>query len=167
LIQVNGPPIDEGYCGIRSMTFPNRRLVMRLKSLAAVTIAAPIILATTTLTPPPANAAPIGPIGQSLSLPGHDLTQVQYRRRSRNAGPAVAAGIFGAIVGGIIASQNRPYAVYPYEPYPVYPGYYPVYPRYQYPAVDAAVAYCMRRYRSYDPYSMTYLGYDGYRHACP
>jgi hypothetical protein len=30
-----------------------------------------------------------------------------------------------------------------------------------------AVAYCERRFRSYDPASGTYLGYDGYRHPCP
>jgi hypothetical protein len=28
-------------------------------------------------------------------------------------------------------------------------------------------AYCMQRYRSYDPKSGTYLGNDGQRHACP
>jgi hypothetical protein len=28
------------------------------------------------------------------------------------------------------------------------------------------VAACARRYRSFDPESGTYLGYDGYRHAC-
>jgi hypothetical protein len=28
-------------------------------------------------------------------------------------------------------------------------------------------AYCMRRFRSYDPGSGTYLGYDGVRHSCP
>lgn len=32
---------------------------------------------------------------------------------------------------------------------------------------SADVAYCMRRFRSYDPGSGTYLGNDGYRHACP
>ena len=26
--------------------------------------------------------------------------------------------------------------------------------------------YCARRYRSYDPASGTFLGYDGYRHRC-
>ena len=31
----------------------------------------------------------------------------------------------------------------------------------------AAVAYCTRRFRSYDPVSQTYLGYDGFRHPCP
>ena len=28
-------------------------------------------------------------------------------------------------------------------------------------------AYCAQRYRSYDPASGTYLGYDGQRHPCP
>jgi hypothetical protein len=35
------------------------------------------------------------------------------------------------------------------------------------PAAGGDVAYCMRRFRSYDPRSGTYLGNDGYRHACP
>jgi len=30
-----------------------------------------------------------------------------------------------------------------------------------------AVAYCTQRFRSYDPASSTYLGYDGLRHVCP
>jgi hypothetical protein len=34
-------------------------------------------------------------------------------------------------------------------------------------AVDAAVAYCIQRYRSYDPASRTFLGNDGRRHPCP
>jgi hypothetical protein len=29
------------------------------------------------------------------------------------------------------------------------------------------VAYCRQRFRSYDPASGTYLGYDGQRHPCP
>jgi hypothetical protein len=35
------------------------------------------------------------------------------------------------------------------------------------PAGDPEVAYCSQRFRSYDPASGTYLGYDGYRHPCP
>ena len=31
----------------------------------------------------------------------------------------------------------------------------------------AAIAYCARRYRSYEPGSQTYLGRDGQRHPCP
>ena len=30
-----------------------------------------------------------------------------------------------------------------------------------------SVEWCMHHYRSYDPRSGTYLGYDGYRHPCP
>lgn len=31
----------------------------------------------------------------------------------------------------------------------------------------SAVAYCMRRFKSYNPATGTYLGYDGRRHRCP
>ena len=55
----------------------------------------------------------------------------------------------GAIIGGAIASQQAQAA-------PVYVA----------PNSDA-VAYCAQRFRSYDPQSGTYLGYDGLRHACP
>ena len=30
-----------------------------------------------------------------------------------------------------------------------------------------ASSYCAQRFRSYDPASGTYLGYDGQRHPCP
>jgi len=29
------------------------------------------------------------------------------------------------------------------------------------------IAYCQQRFRSYDPASGTYLGFDGLRHPCP
>jgi hypothetical protein len=35
------------------------------------------------------------------------------------------------------------------------------------PAVASAVDYCAQRYRSYDPASGTFLGFDGLRHPCP
>ena len=81
----------------------------------------------------------------------------------RNNGGAVAAGIIdGMILGGIIATQAPYY--YGNAPY----GYYPPGAAYQpYPMGGDAVAYCMRRFRSYDPSSMTYVGYDGLRHSCP
>jgi len=34
-------------------------------------------------------------------------------------------------------------------------------------AAGGDVAYCMRRFKSYDPGSGTYLGFDGMRHPCP
>ena len=35
------------------------------------------------------------------------------------------------------------------------------------PGGDDAETYCRQTYRSYDPRSGTYLGYDGQRHPCP
>ena len=49
-----------------------------------------------------------------------------------------------------------------YAPPPPPAGYVPVQP----PAEDA-VAWCMQRYRSYDPRSGTFVGYDGIRRPCP
>ena len=60
----------------------------------------------------------------------------------------------GAIVGGLLATPYYYGAPYYYAP------------RYYYEP-DDAVDYCLRRFRSYDPRSGTYLGYDGYRHPCP
>ena len=91
---------------------------------------------------------------------------VQYRRGWRGArygGAAVGLGIAGALIGGAIVGAAQPYGYYGYPP-----GYYG--PVYVAPAPyigGGAVAYCAQRFRSYDPYSGTYLGYDGYRHPCP
>jgi len=62
----------------------------------------------------------------------------------------------GAIVGGLLAAPY--YDGYGYDGY----GY-----GYEAPVDDSAVAYCVQRFRSYDPASGTYLGNDGYRHPCP
>lgn len=56
-------------------------------------------------------------------------------------GGAIAAGaIFGLALGAIIAGQAQQ---------------------------QRSVGYCAQRFRSYDPGSGTYLGYDGLRHSCP
>ncbi len=75
-------------------------------------------------------------------------------------GWGVGAGLLGgAIVGSALAAPYY-YGYGPYYPPAYYgPGYYP-------PA-GGAVAYCARRYRSYDPATGTFLGNDGYRHPCP
>ncbi len=77
----------------------------------------------------------------------------------------VGAGLAaGALIGGAIAANSYPYG-YGYAPgyYAPAPGYV-VQPGY---AGGDAVAYCMQRYRSYDPASGTYLNYDGNRYPCP
>ena len=82
-------------------------------------------------------------------------------------GAGVAGLAAGALIGGAIASQNQGY--YPVNSYPVYssPGY--VYSDAAPVMVNNgnAVSYCEQTYRSYDPASGSYLGYDGFRHACP
>ena len=77
--------------------------------------------------------------------------------------------VAGAIIGGALAAGPYGYGGGPGYYYG--PGYDDGY--YDGPVVVAppgggdAVGYCMQTYRSYDPRSGTYLGYDGYRHPCP
>ncbi len=74
-------------------------------------------------------------------------------------GAPLAGFAAGAIIGGAIAGSQGPYY---YGPSPYYaPGY-----AYE-PAGGPDVAWCAQHYRSYDPASGTFLGYDGYRHPCP
>ena len=96
--------------------------------------------------------------------------------------PGFAAGV----VGGAVAAATSPlwapsfygdrgsyYPGYAYDDrYAYEPGYtYGAAPGYTYTPGYATGgsddAYCTRRYRSYDPASGTYLGYDGVRHSCP
>jgi hypothetical protein len=88
-----------------------------------------------------------------------NIETVQWRGRGwRGRGPGWGFGgalLGGAIIGGILA------APYYYGPGPYYgPGYVA-------PVPGDAVGYCMQRFRSYDPGSGTYLGFDGLRHPCP
>ena len=66
-------------------------------------------------------------------------------------------GAYVAVAPGYCA----PAAYYPPPPAAYYPPPPPP------PAQVGAVDYCAQRYRSYDPASGTYLGYDGLRHPCP
>jgi hypothetical protein len=70
-----------------------------------------------------------------------------YRRDYGSAAAAGAIGLAtGAIIGGAIANSQAQAA-------PVYGG--------------NGSAYCAQRFRSYDPASGTYMGYDGVRRSCP
>lgn len=103
-------------------------------------------------------------------------------RRHHRHDDAVAAGIaglaVGAIIGGLASQPSRVYVDPPYRPayrvYRPYPVYQP--PRYDYrpaytyrglePWTPAWYRACSQRYRSFDPSTGTYLGYDGRRHFC-
>jgi hypothetical protein len=83
----------------------------------------------------------------------------------------------GAIIGSAIASPYYYGGYYPYGGGYYYPAYgYPPPPAPYYgggpayggpagPGGDAS--YCAQKYRSYDPATGTFLGFDGQRHPCP
>lgn len=124
-----------------------------------------------------ANAAPLAAISAPSAVATGDnslLTQVQWRgRRGGWGGRGAGLGIglaAGALLGGAIAAGANPYygpgygygygyggPVYAPAPVIVAPAY----------GGGDAEAYCMQRYRSYDPASGTYLNYDGNRYPCP
>lgn len=90
-------------------------------------------------------------------------------------GAGVAGLAAGALIGGAAAAATQPW----WGPRYSYDGGYGYYPGYAYSpgyVADPAYAtgydqnydgYCAQRYRSYDPASGTFLGYDGIRHPCP
>jgi len=122
-----------------------------LASLSTAAMAVPAVPAPSTET-------------MTVTMPGDNLVPVRYR--GRGFGWGIGAGIAGGIVAGALLAPRyygpRAY----YEPYYYAPP--PPPPRVYYDAPgDDAVAYCMQRFRSYDPRTGTYLGYDGYRHPCP
>lgn len=110
-------------------------------------------------------------------------------------GEAAALGVIGLATGLIVGSaiaesrQNdapvyEPYPVDPYRHAPPPPPDYAGEDPYYYPAAPGRAVvqnrsagalepwspdwhdYCASRYRSFDPSSGTYLGYDGSRHFC-
>jgi BA14K-like protein len=133
---------------------------------ATRTFAAACLFAVTIATvPQAASALPVNALAIQNAAPAA-VEHVQWRRGW--GWGAVGAGIVaGAIIGGALSA---PY--YGYGPGPYYYGdpYYaapPVVYGTPAPVAGDAVAYCMQRYRSYDPRSGTFLGYDGLRHPCP
>ena len=71
-------------------------------------------------------------------------------------GAAIGGFAAGALLGSALAAPRYNEPGYYYAPdVEVYAGPGP-----------STVAYCQQRYRSYDPASGTYLGYDGIRHPC-
>ena len=129
-------------------------------SIRVIAFGSMALLAISTV--PIANVASAMPIDSSNVIRhAHALNShfVQYHRYHGHGhggdGAGIAAGLLGGmILGGMLARPG-------YYDYAQRPSYGPDY------SADAPEAYCMRRFRSYDPSSGTYLGYDGYRHPCP
>lgn len=132
----------------------------------ARTVAAVLLAGSTTLAfNAPAVSAPlVRDTGLRASTATEAIQDVQWRRHYRHGwdrgphrghrqwrdrghygggwGPAIGGLAAGAIIGGAIANSQAQ-------------------------ARSNEVAYCSQRFKSYDPASGTYLGYDGRRHPCP
>jgi hypothetical protein len=149
---------------------------VRATKLAPLALGLCLTAGATLLSATPSSAAPASNIGVSAALQSDLVQNVQYRRhgyyghrgyygpRGRyygyRRGGAVAAGVIGglalgAALGAAAAAPPPPPAAY-YEP-DYAEGY---------AGGDDWLAYCSSKYRSFDPRTGTYLGYDGLRHPC-
>jgi BA14K-like protein len=113
----------------------------------------------------PSSVAWATPFADALAIRKAVANDVESVRWGRGFGWGLGAGLLGgAIIGGALAAPyyyGAPYYYAPYAPSVYGPGYYPA------PGYGGYAAYCASRYRSYDPATGTYLGYDGARHPCP
>lgn len=147
--------------------------MFRTTMIAAAAVAGAFVLAA------PADAAPLAPATAAVAAAGSQglVENVQYRRyygprygyrggyyggyrynRGAAVGAGIAAGAIGALAAGALLAPGPVYA----EPVP------PPYRGPVYAAPDAdAIAYCSRRFRSYDPETGTYIGTGGVVRACP
>ena len=74
----------------------------------------------------------------------------------------------GALVSTALAAPWYYYDDYDYYAPAYYDyGYDASFYDYGYDYDDSAIRYCETRYKSYDPVTRTYVGYDGRRHPCP
>jgi hypothetical protein len=132
---------------------------MGRKSYFAFIAALAAIFAMTTVAPAEAGRGH-GKGGYGKGWKGGRYVQNNYYvRRGGNNWNAFGAGLVGLGVGAVIGSALTPRTVYVAPPArPV--GYRPE------PWTEDWYAYCSSRYRSFNPRSGTYLGYDGYEHFC-
>ena len=139
-----------------------------MNSLKVIALTASLAIGGGILVASPASALPLTPAtgGSDLRASVDATSPLIAVRRGYGRGWGWGAAGFGTglLLGGALAS---PYYYRPYYYGP--PAYYAPPPAYYSPSPYAgdAVAYCSRRYRSYDPASGTFLGYDGVRHPCP
>ena len=117
-----------------------------MRTLTLVLIGAGLAAAVAAAAPAPAKAES-DPTTQNYGRISHNRGGYHgggYRGGYYGGGSGWDGFAAGAVLGGVVAA-------------PYYQGALP----------DSAVTYCMRRFKSYEPRSGTYLGNDGYRHPCP
>ena len=85
-----------------------------------------------------------------------------YSHRYRGGGNAFGAGLIGFGIGAIVGSALTPREVYVAPPPPRYApvAYGPQ------PWSPDWYSYCYSRYRSFNPNTGTFIGYDGYERFC-
>lgn len=124
----------------------------RLKGLLPYAVGLSVMVTAMAAGTTTSSAAPIRNIPGVSSLQ-NDMVQ-DVRWRGRRHGGAVAAGVIGGLALGAMlgaaAAAPPPPAYYggPYGPY------------------DDWYAYCASKYRSFDPATGTFMGYDGIRRPC-
>jgi hypothetical protein len=144
---------------------------MRTTRLIAAGIAGTILMGAAS----PVFALPLAQNGAAVSQSAPETaTDVRWRR-----GWGWGVGALGlGLAAGAIASPYYGYGYGPAygpgyyygPPAPAYgygPAYYGGGPAYAGPPGGDAVAYCMQTYRSYNPRTGMFRGYDGAYHPCP
>jgi hypothetical protein len=156
-----------------------------IMNLPSKTLAVALLAAISSWSAGSANAEPLGARPAWQDAASSPIQTVEWRGGGHRGwrgwgggrgwgGPAAGLAA-GAIIGGAAAASQPWYGYdYDYDYAPGYSsyGYDPGYYRYPAPggyvaAAGGDEAYCERRFRSYDPASGTYLGFDGLRHPCP
>ena len=139
------------------------------------------VMASTAVSFVPASAIPLAPTATHNDRPAIQLARSRHWRHGgghwgghhggghwgghHHGGGDFAIGAFGGLATGLIlGSQLGYYGGNGYYGGGYGDGYYNGgYANGGYDDYDVA---CAHRYRSYDPYSNTFMGYDGYRHLC-
>lgn len=118
---------------------------LSLSVMAVPATAAPLRLSAPAMAEVPSDLVHVGHRHRKYHRHRHHRPHARYHNRRNDAGPIVGGLIAGAVIGGIIASQ----------------------PAYRFRAAPSAhIAWCHRRYRSYDSRSNTFQPYHGPRRIC-
>lgn len=141
-----------------------------MKRLLRASVLTAAVAATTLAAMPAANA-------DQWHRDGYVYKKHHYKKKDND--DLLAAGIVGLAVGaiaaGVMSQGHRSERVYidPPRPAPVpryryYGNYVPAPTYYEAPEPWSRAWYraCDARYRSFDPRSGTFMGYDGRRHFC-
>jgi hypothetical protein len=127
------------FAGVTNKENPMHRLKI-LTAAAALLIATPVVAQELRGPDPYANG-------------GYGYDHGYYDNYQRN--DFWPGRVAGDIVGGAIGTADA-IATAPFRALNDNPSY----------AMGADASYCAQRYRSYDPASGTFMGYDGRRHPC-